>query len=138
MRYAVLRLALPVWLAGAVALADDLAPEVVQLAHFKQTIREALGRVPNYTCLETVQRFGFELHGVSFRPLDNVQVEISTVGDKELMAWPGARRFEDSALSDFAAGGMMTTGVFANHARNVFLADTTRISYHGEDHIAGR
>jgi hypothetical protein len=134
----VVGLALWVWAAGTSAAADDLPQEVILLAHFKQAIRRALSQVPNYTCLETVERYGAEHHGVSFRPLDNVQLEISSVGDKELLAWPGARRFDESDIEGFTAGGMMSSGVFATHARSVFLADTTMIRYHGEEDLAGR
>jgi hypothetical protein len=131
-------LALWAWAAATATAADDLPREVVLLAHFKQAMRQALSQVPNYTCLETIQRYGFDHHGVSFRPLDNVQLEISNVGDKELLAWPGARRFEADDISEFAAGGMMSSGLFATHARSVFLADTTIIRYHGEEEIADR
>jgi len=125
------------FLAGIAVNADDLPKEVVRLARFKQAVRETLSQIPNYTCLESIQRYGFEHHGRAFQPLDTVQVEISNLGDKEILSWPGARRFAENSVSDFAAGGMMSSGVFALHARTVFLADTTTIQYHGEEEFAG-
>ena len=138
MRCPVLGLALWAWVGPTAAAFDDLPREVVLLAHFKQAMRQTLAEVPNYTCLESIQRYGLDHHAVSFRPLDSVQLEISNVGDKELLAWPGARRFEGDDISEFASGGMLSSGVFATHARNVFLSDTTLIQYHGEEEIAGR
>lgn len=119
-------------------MADDLAPEVVQLAHLKQKMRKILAQVPNYTCLETIQRYGLEHHGTSFQLLDTVFLEVSNVGNKELLAWPGARRFEEAELSNFTAGGMLGSGIFALHARNVFLIDTNTAQFHGNEEMDGR
>ena len=124
--------------AYALAAPGDLPREILLLAHFKQRIRETLARTPNYTCLETVQRYGFEHHGVAFKPLDSIMLEISNVGDKEMLAWPGARKFDEASVADFAAGGMLGSGIFALHARNVFLHDTSIIKWHGDEEIAGR
>src|ERR1017187_10444011 len=124
--------------AGISAMADDLAPEVVQLAHLKQKMRQVLAQVPNYTCLETIQRYGLEHHSTSFQLLDTVFLEVSNVGNKELLAWPGARRFEEADLSNFTAGGMLGSGIFALHARNVFLIDTNSIQFYGSEEMDGR
>ena len=119
-------------------MADDLAPEVVQLAHLKQKMRRVLEQVPNYTCLETIQRYGLEHHGTSFQLLDTVFLEVSNVGNKELLAWPGARRFEEADISNFTAGGMLGSGVFALHARDVFLIDTNSVQFYGNEELDGR
>jgi hypothetical protein len=126
------------WAAGALAMADDLAPEVVQLSHLKRKMRQVLAQVPNYTCLETIQRYGLERHSTSFQLLDTVFLEVSNVGNKELLAWPGARRFEEADLSNFTAGGMLGSGIFALHARNVFLIDTNSIQFYGSEEMDGR
>jgi hypothetical protein len=70
-----------------------------------------------------------------------VLLEVSTVssmGNKELLAWPGARRFEDADPSSFVSGGLMGTGVFALFARTVFLNTATTIRYYGDEEMSGR
>jgi VWFA-related protein len=116
----------------------DLPRETVLLAAFKRKIRQVLTQIPNYTCLETVQRSVQRPRANALSPIDIVLLEVSTVGDKELLAWPGARRFEEGNVSSFASGGMIGSGVFASHARNVFLVETTTMQYHGDEEVSGR
>lgn len=120
------------------AAQGDLPHETQLLARFKQKIQQVLSQVPNYTCLETIQRSVQKRRANAFSPLDTVLLEVSTVADKELMAWPGARRFEEGDLSSFASGGMIGSGVFASFARNVFLLNTTTIQYYGDEEVSGR
>ena len=120
------------------ATADDLPPEVIRLAHFKQKIRRDLAQLPNYTCLETMARSRREPRGNSFKPLDTVRLEISNVDGKELLALPGARRFEDKSLASFISSGAISNGMFAVHAHNLFVVDSTAFEYRGEEHLDGR
>jgi hypothetical protein len=127
-----------VWTGSVVAAPDDLPREVVLLAHFKQHMRQILSQVPNYTCLETIQRSALGRHKTVFRPLDVVLLEVSNIGENELLAWPGARRFEEADLTSFTTGGLMGSGVFALLARNVFVHQISTIWYFGDEEIAGR
>jgi len=122
----------------ASAAPGDLPRETLLLARFKRKIRQVLTQIPNYTCLETVQRSMQKPRANALSPIDIVLLEVSTVGDKELLAWPGARRFEEGNMSSFASGGMIGSGVFASHARNVFLLETTTMQYHGDEEVSGR
>jgi len=122
----------------AAAAADDLPPELIRLARFKQKIRQDLAQVPNYTCLETMERSQRGPRANSFRPLDTVRLEVSNVDGKELLAWPGARRFEDKNLTSFVSSGMIANGMFALHAHNLFVNDTTAFEYRGEENLDGR
>jgi hypothetical protein len=138
MRWKLRGAVLLIWAGSAAAAPDDLPREVLLLAHFKERIRQVLAQVPNYTCLETIQRSAMAGHANTFSPLDTVLLEVSTVGDKELLAWPGARQFEDADISSFAGRGLMGSGIFAMHARNVFLRETTTIRYFGDEEMEGR
>ena len=122
----------------AATAADDLPPELIRLARFKQKIRRDMAQVPNYTCLETMERSQRLPRARSFRPLDTVRLEVSNVDGKELLAWPGARRFEDKNLTSFVSSGMIANGIFALHAHNLFVNDTTAFEYHGEENLDGR
>jgi VWFA-related protein len=116
----------------------DLPRETTLLAQFKPKIRLVLSQVPNYTCLETIQRSLEKRREKAFSPLDSMHLEVSTLADKELLAWPGAHRFEEVDLSSFAAGGLLGSGVFASLARGVFLHETATITGHGGEELAGR
>src|ERR1017187_8654608 len=118
-----------VW-AGSVAAPDDLPREVLLLARFKQRMRQILLQVPNYTCLETIQRSAQGRRTTVFSPLDTVLMEVSTVGDKELLAWPGARRFEEADLTSFTSGGGKGRGGFGFLHRDVFLHHLRTIKHH--------
>ncbi|MGA2741096.1 MAG: hypothetical protein ABSG65_27105 [Bryobacteraceae bacterium] len=126
---------------SAAAASDDLPQDVLLLAHFKGRMRQALSQVLNYTCLESIQRLAQGPGMKSFSRLDTLLLEVSTVsgtGAKELLAWPGARRFEKTDPSSFANGGLMGTGIFALFARTVFLDSATIIEYSGAADLAGR
>jgi hypothetical protein len=141
MRGKLLGVVLLLWAGSVAAAPDDMPQEVLLLAHFKARMRLALSQVLNYTCLETIQRSAQSRRANSFTPLDTVRLEVSTVasmGGKELLAWPGARRFEEADPTRFTSGGLMGSGVFALFARGVFLHDTSTMQYHGAEEMAGR
>jgi hypothetical protein len=123
---------------ASVGAAQGDLPRETLLARFKHQIQQVLSQVPNYTCLETIQRSVQKRRANAFSPLDTVLLEVSIVADKELMAWPSERRFEEGDLSSFASGGMIGSGVFASLAHNVFLLDTTAIQYYGDEEVSGR
>ena len=104
MRRALCGILLLAWVGSIAAAQDDLSHDDL-LARFKQAIGQALSQIPNYTCLETIQRSAQGPRAKSFSPLDTVLLEVSNLGGKELLSWPGARRFEDAdRLRSSAAG----------------------------------
>jgi hypothetical protein len=126
-------------LAGSVGAAPDDSPsDGALLARLKERMRQVLSQVPNYTCLETIERSVQVRRAKVFSPLDSVLLEISNLGDKELLSWPGGRRLEDADPSSFVNGGLMGNGIFALYARNVFLHATTGTQYFGNEEVAGR
>src|SRR6202035_3745851 len=44
-------------LAALAARQQDVAPELLLLSRIRDHVRQELAHLPNYTCLETVQRF---------------------------------------------------------------------------------
>ena len=124
--------------APAAAPGDDLPPDVLLLARFKEKIRQDLARIPNYTCLESMQRFERQRPSQSFVPVDTVRLEVSNVAGKELFAFPGARTFEDKDVASFVAGGAVANGVFSLFLHNLFGHDTIVFQSRGEDRLDGR
>lgn len=115
----------------------ELPREVLLLSRIRQHMKERLLQVPNYTCLETVERLEQLSRANKFKPMDTVRFEVAEVDGKELFARPG-RRFEESNPGAFATGGVMANGLFSLHSRALFISDTARFTYAGEDEIDGR
>jgi hypothetical protein len=119
------------------AAQNDLPREVVLLTRIRDHMKTRLQQVPNYTCLETVERTKQESNADKFKPMDTVRVEVAEVEGKELFARPG-KKFEDAHPSTFAKGGLMANGLFAFHSKVLFTANAARFTYAGEDAIDGR
>jgi hypothetical protein len=112
--------------------------EPLPLARFQEKIRQDLAQIPNYTCLETIERYERGPHGKPFNPVDTVRLEVSNVDGKELFAWPGARRFEDRDIADLVSTGAMGTGMFALFAHMLFDGDKGVFRYKGEEELSRR
>ena len=70
-----------------------------QLTRFQEKVRQDITGLPNYTCLETIERSRRDPHAHSFKPVDTVRIEVSSVEGKEMFAWPGSNHFEDQKAS---------------------------------------
>ena len=125
-------------LAELVGAQSELVREVVLLARIKQKMKQNLLQVPNYTCLQTIERERREARAKKFHPLDVIRLEVAEVDNKELFAWPGERRFEEKSLSSIASNGAMSNGIFTLHARALFIADVATFNYAGEETIGER
>ncbi len=100
---------------------SGLPPGILLLSRVKRHVKQELEHLPEYTCLETVQRFGLsaanmrekpkagkkEQPGGKFQldPIDTVRLEILYSGNKELYSSPGGSHFREENLSSFVVGG---------------------------------
>jgi hypothetical protein len=124
------------FLAAFAVPAQDLPPEVLTLARIRDRVREALERLPDCTCVETVARFR-KPAGKKFKPLDRAVLQILFSGGKELFAFPGDTRWETNP-SAFLTSGMMSNGLFALHLKAIFLDSRPIIRYKGDESPTGR
>jgi len=118
--------------------AADQPSDSGQLARFQEKVRQDLTGIPNYTCLETIERERREPHASAFKRVDTVRLEVSSVSGKELFAWPGARRFEDRELKSLVTSGTIGTGMYAMFAHNLFVERKGLLQYGAEEMLAGR
>jgi hypothetical protein len=116
--------------------AQDLPPEVLTLARIRDRVREAVERLPDCTCIETVARFR-KPAGKELKPLDRAVLQILFSGGKELFASPGDTHWETSPFA-FLASGMMSNGLFALHLKAIFVNNQSIIRYKGEESPTGR
>ena len=108
-----------------------------QLARFQEKVRRDFTGIPNYTCLETIERARRAPPSPDFKHLDTVRLEVSSVAGKELFAKPGAQRFEDRDVTSIVTGGTIGSGMFATIARNLFVAGKGALKYRGKQTLAG-
>jgi hypothetical protein len=122
----------------AAAAQDSLPAHVLLLRRIKDHMRDELRRLPDYTCLQTTERFRRERPQHDLLRLDTLLLEILNSGNKELYGAPGAQVFEADSPSSFAGAGMSGTGVFALFAHNLFVEDAGVFTYRGEEDLLGR
>ena len=125
-------------IAIAAGASGGQTPGAGQLARFQEKVRQDMASIPNYTCLETIERTRREPNSRNFKPMDTVRLEVSSVAGKELFAWPGASQFEDGDVRSLVTGGTMGTGMFARFARSLFVTGKGNPQYGGEEKLAGR
>ena len=82
----------------------------------REHMREYVAHLPDYTCVETIVRAQRADESTAYRPMDTLRVEVLHIGDKELYAWPGEKKFEDK-LGLLVGVGTTSSGEFALHAR---------------------
>ncbi len=134
-----MRRCLPAWLYAATLFGQSgLTPEVELLARIKDRMRDNLARLPNYTCLQTIERSVRRPPSRRFILSDALRLEVALVDGKEMYAWPGAQNFEDRDVLEMVGGGAFGTGDFGLHARAVFLGQAPRFTYVGEETLNGR
>ncbi len=124
------------WAASVLAL--ELSPETLLVARIKTRMLDNQSRLPNYTCLQTIERSYRRAPARKFELLDTLRLEVALVTGKELFSWPGSARFEDRELKDLVGGGAIGNGTFALHARSVFLSSAPTYTYVGRRERDGR
>lgn len=117
---------------------SDLPQNVLQLAQLKREVKSRLAALPNYTCVETIQRSRRRNAQEPFRLLDTVRIEVAVISNRELYSWPGANEFEDRDLGDMIGAGMISSGSFTSAISNVLLNNIATITWHGNEDLRGR
>ena len=108
-----------------------------RLAGFKDKVRQVMTGVPNYTCLETIDRTKRTPPLRDFIPIDKTRLEVSVVGGKEVFARPGAHGFDDKDVTYLVTDGLIGSGMFAGLARTLFVKDKGTLRYKGKGNLNG-
>ncbi len=107
------------------------------LARIRTAMAITLSRQPNYTCIQQVERSQRLLPRRRFQLHDVLRLEVALVDGREMFAWPGAGKFEDTDLTHMVTSGAIGTGNFANHARAVFQTSAPMFRYAGVAQMRG-
>ena len=124
---------------GSPLCAQDLPQWVLQLSRIKRQAKAELLRLPNFACLETINRFQRYPGSEVFKPLDTVRLDVAFVEGKELVSSAGgAGGFQEMDMRTVGRGGVIGTGAFAAVARNLFVNDNGRTTGWAEERILER
>lgn len=114
-----------------------LSKDDILMARIRAVVSESLSHLPNFICVQTIERSQRAPNTKKFQLVDNIRLEVAIVNGKELYAWPGSPKFEEQDLRDMV-GGAIGTGDFAMHARSVYLSGTAQYKYLGIEELGGR
>jgi len=129
----------PCALLGAAILSAQQAREPdALLARIQAKVREDLARLPDYMCVQTVERAHRAHAREEFKLLDTLRLEVALIGNRERFAWLDARRFDDRELRDMVGKGAIGTGNFALHTKHVFEPRMAEFKAAGETIHLGR
>ncbi len=123
-----------VWvlLASPSAGAEETRSPAALYGQVRNKMITNLSRLPNYTCLQTIERKVRRAPSRRYQMVDTVRLEVALVNGKELFSWPGAGNFEDKEISQIVSGGAIGNGSFALHAKSIFQSRSAKITYAGE------
>jgi hypothetical protein len=99
--------------------------------HIRAKVAEHLSRLPNYTCHEAINRVTQWFNGGGRMDRDRVDLEVAFVGKRELFAYSGDSQFQEQPLRNLVPTGTIGNGVFAAHAKVLFLGDAAVFRYAG-------
>jgi hypothetical protein len=101
-------------------------------------MREYVAQLPDYTCRLTMERFRRARARAPLERSDRLRLEVAYTGGQELYSWPGDDRFE-AGIWDLAPGhGLVSSGSYALHLRNLFVRDVAEFAEPREEECEGR
>src|SRR5579864_1468705 len=113
-------------------------PEMGRLNQVLERMGENLQRLPNYTCLETIDRTIREASKERLLVRDRIHLQVAFIGFEEVFAWPGSAKFEPRADIQIAPGGAGGIGSWGGWSRSVFRSSAPIFTYAGECTVEDR
>ena len=127
-------------IAGAWAQSNDASspesPDVLE--QIKQRVIEDLANVPNYVCVDSIERSLFIPGEHQFRRLDRVHLELAHIEGFDRFAWLGDSAFQSRNPTAMLGYGASMGGEFADNRVLIFKNTPTKISYAGRVTIDGQ
>jgi hypothetical protein len=134
------RTALVVMMLGDAGFAQrQLTPEELLLGRIRARAQENLDGLPNYTCLETIERSVRKTSSRRFEIQDLLRLEVAYVDRKEMFAWPGSAKFDDRDITEMVGQtGAIGNGSFALHVSGLFRTNSATFRHVGKVSRDGR
>jgi len=139
---------------AAAACAQPRHDPTEVLAHARDKLLDRTDRIPNYVCVETVNRsylknansgswpgscdqiMGARKKGdykLRIEATDRLRLDVKVSEGQEIGAWAGARKFDSRNIVDFVGGGPFGTGPLGTLIGDIFPNRGTRFEYDGEE-----
>ena len=136
------------------------ADPVEVLMRLRDQVIEHAARIPNHTCVETIQRdryepttgranqscdtllarrkqFNYPLR-LRLDTTDRLRLDVAMSSDREIYSWAGASKFDEGDIDELVPTGAMGTGPFAAHLLSVFEKNNPKFVYEGDVKLAAR
>jgi hypothetical protein len=147
------------WLPLAAAVCIAAEPGAVEvLARFGEIARRNAARLPDCTCVETINRSYYRAnistplrdcdalaaakkkrgYKLTLESTDRVRLDVRTTVADEMYSWPGAGRFDARDLWEKIGYGPGSSGPFDETLRQVVQGDAIDFAFQGETETGGR
>jgi hypothetical protein len=145
--------AAPMFLGMALALSAQAPPDPEKaLAKARANIIDRTERLPNYTCVQTVDRKFLKLQKPVFpipscgdmsakttgllavEATDRLRLDVQVSGGKEIGAWAGGSHFDEGNVISFIKGPFGTGG-FGNFLTDIFTSSGITLAFEGEERL---
>lgn len=93
--------------------------------------------MPNYTCVENLERSQRSRGSGRFGHVEQVRLEVAEADGRELFAPLGAQRFSDASVTSLVSGGVVTNGEFVQYLREIFENPDTQFQDRGREDVDG-
>jgi hypothetical protein len=152
------RLGLLLGALATLAVAEDDPTDV--LVRLRGQVTAHGQRIPNHTCVETIQRDHFLPRGTTPKScdallsqrnksgagpllkagtMDRLRLDVALSDGREIYSWPGAGTFlEGDGIFDLIRDGPIGTGPFASMVLDIFNPSSARFFYDGDTAPGGR
>ena len=139
---------------AAIAIWAQTPPDPTDvLVHARDSLIERSKRLPNYTCVQTVDREYFirsrvqdprpscdqisaearkKSYALKLNVTDRLRLDVKVSGGEEIGSWAGANRFDSRDIVDLV-GGPFGSGQFGPLLNDVFVNDGTAFQYVGPE-----
>jgi hypothetical protein len=117
---------------------SPLSPDLDSLSKIRSRMIFNLKHQPNYTCVETIERSSRAKSTNKLKMVDTLRLEVALVDGREMFAWPGSKKFEDTDLSHMVTSGAIGNGNFGTHAQALFTTRSATFHYAGEEDFQGK
>lgn len=128
------------------------------LAHARDKILDLMDRLPNYTCLQTLDRKYYERssdphrrrscdeligerrkgsYKLELQGTDRLRVDVKVSEGQEIAAWAAASRFDSRSIIDIVGDGPLGTGPFGTMVAEIFSSPDVQFQYLGESSLQG-
>jgi len=108
------------------------------ISQIRFQVADRTARIPNYTCLETIERSWYASDYSGSLVRDRMRFEVSVVAGTEQFAWPGGGPLDIHERQIILGRGLTKTGDFVGFVAAIFGTDAAAYTLVGEEAIGGR